>query len=195
MTVADINGSRLRDYCDLHLATAHLLEQPWKIEGLSANGLSAEAKDKLSLFGQFVGDWDIIECRYARPDGTWGVDRGELHWRWILDGRALQDVWMTIDEKTQKPVTDGTTIRFYDPRIDAWRVTWISPTQGVVKTLIGRPVGDEIVLEGKNDEGHLVKWIFSEITSDSFRWHSEQSHDNGTTWTLKEDMRIRRMQK
>ena len=152
-------------------------------------------KEKLSLFGQFVGDWDILENRYARPDGTWGVARGEIHWRWILDGRALQDVWMTIDEKTQKPVPDGTTVRFYDPKIDAWRVTWISPTQRVVKTLIGRPVGDQIVLEGKSDEGHLVKWIFSEITSDSFRWHSEQSRDNGKTWALREDMRIRRMQK
>lgn len=146
---------------------------------------------KLSLFGQFVGDWDIVECRYLRPDGTWGVDRGELHWRWILDGRALQDVWMTIDEKSGKLIPDGTTVRFYDPKIDAWRVTWISPSQNVVKTLIGRPVGNEIVLEGKTDDG-LVKWIFSEIKADSFRWHSEQSKDNGQTWTIKEDMRIRR---
>jgi hypothetical protein len=27
---------------------------------------------------------------------------------------------MTIDEKTQKAVPDGTTVRFYDPGIDAW---------------------------------------------------------------------------
>ena len=164
----------------------------WKLDGLDATGPQPGMEEELRLFGQFVGDWDILEDRYLRPDGTWASGRGELHWRWILDGRAMQDVWMTIDEKTGKPRPDGTTLRFYDPKIDAWRVTWISPTQGVVKSLIGRQVGKEIVLERTSEEGLLVKWIFSEITSSSFRWHSEESHDTGKTWTIREEMRIRR---
>jgi hypothetical protein len=126
------------------------------------------------------------------PDGTWTVSRGELHWRWILDGRAVQDVWMTTDEKTSRSVREGTTVRFYDQKIDAWHSVWISPAQGVVKTFVARQAGDEIVLEGKTAEEYLVKWIFSEITPDSFRWHSEESRDNGKSWTLREEMRIRR---
>ncbi len=172
--------------------TVTRLSEPWRIEGLAAEGPSPDMKEKLSLFGQFVGDWDIVECRYLKQDGTWGVERGELYWRWILDGKATQDVWMTIDEKAGKRIPDGTTIRFYDPKIDAWRITWISPIQGVVKTLVGRPVGKDIVLERKTEEGYLVKWIFSEIRPDSFRWHSEESRDEGKTWTLKEEMRIQR---
>jgi hypothetical protein len=159
---------------------------------LAANGPREGIEEKLMLFGQFVGDWDILEDRCLQPDGKWATSRGELHWRWILEGRALQDVWMTIDEKTKKPVPDGTTVRLYDPKIDAWRVIWISPTQGVVKTLIGRQNGKDIVLERTTEEGHLVKWIFSEIKGDSFSWHSEESRDNGRTWTLREEMQIRR---
>ena len=165
---------------------------PWEIQGLAAQGPNSESKEKLEIFGQFVGDWDILECRHLQPDGTWAMQRGEIHWRWILDGRAVQDVWATIDEKTHNAIPDGTTIRFYDPKIDAWRSTWISPTQGVVRTFTGRQVENEIVLEGKSTEGHRVKWIFSEITPNSFRWRAEETRDEGKSWSLKEEMRIQR---
>jgi hypothetical protein len=159
---------------------------------LASQGPDPELKEKLALFGQFVGDWDIVEDRYLEADGTLTRGKGELHWRWILGGRALQDVWSSTNEETGEVTPDGTTIRFYDPKIDSWRSTWISPTQGAVKAFIGRPVGKEIVLAGKSPEGFPVKWIFSGITPNSFRWHSEETRDQGESWTLREEMQIRR---
>jgi len=35
----------------------------WLLEGLAADGSYAEYADKLSMFGQFVGDRTIVECR------------------------------------------------------------------------------------------------------------------------------------
>ena len=32
-----------------------------RIEGLGADGPDSKFKDELMLFGQFVGDWEIIE--------------------------------------------------------------------------------------------------------------------------------------
>jgi hypothetical protein len=174
--------------------TLELASREWTIPGLPAFGPPAGMEDELALFGQFVGDWEIVECRFLENDGTWTKETGEIHWRWILGGRAIQDVWMTVDEETQELIPQGTTIRFYDPSIGAWRSTWLSPTQGKVKPFIGRKVGDTIVLERKDEEqGLLVKWIFSEITPNSFRWHAEESSDNGKSWILREEMRIRRM--
>jgi len=166
------------------------------IEGLLSDGPNSELEEKLMLFGQFVGDWDILEDRFYQSDGKPSLEqnltRGELHWDWILDGRAVQDVWMSIDERTHKAIPEGTTIRFYDQKIDAWHSIWISPTQAVVKTFVGRQVGDEIVLEGRTAEGYPLRWIFSEITPNSFRWRAEETRDNGKTWTLREEMQIRR---
>ena len=164
----------------------------WQIEGLPANGPHPEHAEKLSQFGQFVGDWDILECRSLEDDGTWSISRGKVHWRWILEGRAVQDVWTTIDEKTQRSVPIGTTLRFYDPKLDAWQSTWISPVQGVVRPFIGRLVGSEIVLEGKNARGNPIRWIFSEITPTSFRWRGEELRNPPSGWVLYEEMRIRR---
>jgi len=83
------------------------------------------------------------------------------------------------------PSQRGPPVRFYDPKLDAWQSTWISATQKVVKVFVGRKVGEDIVLESRTVEGHPLKWIFSDITPDSFRWHSEESHDDGKTGSSK----------
>ena len=145
------------------------------------------------LFGQFVGDWDIAEARYLQGDGTWVKMRGEVHFGWILDGTAVQDVWLGYKSGSRELAVFGTTIRFFDPKIDAWRSTWLSPLKGHVRTFVALKVKDEIVLEETPAQGFLEKWIFSEITPNSFRWHSEETHDNGKTWLLTEEMQIRRL--
>ena len=165
----------------------------WSIQGLGAAGPDSGLKEKLMLFGQFVGDWDIVDARYLESDGNWVQMKGEVHFGWILGGTAVQDVWIGHRENNQKKVVFGTTIRFYDPKLDAWRSTWLSPLKGLVRTFIATKVNDEIVLELQNPERYPEKWIFSEITPESFRWHSEETHDNGKTWLLTEEMQIRRV--
>lgn len=168
------------------------IAEDWRIEGLPASGPDPELSDRLALFGQFVGDWEITECRSLETDGSWSVSRGKLHWRWILEGRAVQDVWTTIDEATHRSIPIGTTVRFYDPKIEAWHSIWMSPVNGTIRAFIGRAVGAEVVLEGKNSIGNLTKWIFFEIRSDSFRWRAEELRNPPSGWVLYEEMRIRR---
>ena len=55
----------------------------WAIEGLPAEDPYPEYRVKLALFGQFVGDWDILENRALQDDGTWSKERGRIQWRWI----------------------------------------------------------------------------------------------------------------
>ena len=45
----------------------------WSTKGLGATDPDPDLKDKLMLFGQFVGDWVIIKARYLQSDGTWLV--------------------------------------------------------------------------------------------------------------------------
>jgi hypothetical protein len=164
----------------------------WSIKGLGAMGPDPGMEEKMKLFGQFVGDWDIVRSWQKLSDGTEVRTKGEVHFGWILGGSAVQDVWMGCEEGSEKVTLFGTTIRFYDPEIDAWRSTWISPFKGLVKKFIARKVGDEIVLESKTVDGHPEKWIFSDITRDTFRWRSEETRDGGRTWLLTEEMHIRR---
>jgi hypothetical protein len=129
-----------------------------------------------------------------KVNGKWVSLNGEVHFAWILNGKAIQDVWLGYREDSKDNVVFGTTVRFYDEKIDAWRSTWISPLKGLVQMFIGRKVKDEIILELQNTNGYPENWIFSEITSNSFRWRSEETHDKGKTWMLTEEMQIKRMQ-
>ena len=164
-----------------------------EIRGLMAQGPNPELREKLELFGQFVGDWEGL-AQFFKPDGTeLGPSQGgEVHWGWILDGMALQDVWCSLDKETGKQVPLGTTIRFYDPKIDAWQSIWITPLGNDVARFVGRKVGERIVLEGKDSTGKHLRWMFSEIKPDSFTWTGEESKDEGRTWVLVSRMRIRR---
>jgi len=108
------------------------------IRYLRAAGPDPVLKEKLMLFGQFVGDWDIVEDRYLESHGKWVQQRGAVRFDWILAGRAVQDVWSYIDEEDERTVPEGTSVRFYDPKMDAWRSVWMSPNQGAVVAFVGR---------------------------------------------------------
>lgn len=159
------------------------------LRSLFADEPAPKYKDQLMLFGQFVGDWEF-EGGAVTPDGTRSTDKGEIHFAWVLQGRAIQDLWIEREVSDNRPGVYGSTMRFYDPSIDAWRITWMEPGYGVVTSLIGRKVGEEIVLEGKTGEGQTIHWIFSEIKPNSFHWRGEKLV--GDTWQVYEELSARR---
>lgn len=165
------------------------------VEALHVAGPDGALADKLSLFGQFVGSWDL-EWTGTDSDGRAAAMTGELHFGWVLSGRAVQDVWIVPGRgqpgEGRSPLAfHGSTIRFYDPAIDAWRSTWIEPVNGRVRRFIGRPAEGDIVLLSDDDDPQL-RWRFTDITPDSFRWRGESSRDGGATWTFDEEMRATR---
>ena len=78
----------------------------------------------------------------------------------------------------------GTTIRAYDPILDAWRIFWIDPATNSYRQQIGHSQGANIVQEGTTDSGGLPRWSFTDITPQSFRWTAEGSMDHGASWRL-----------
>jgi hypothetical protein len=77
--------------------------------------------------------------RVRRTYGRAMVQRthGSIHAGWVLEGRAIQDVFAVPG------LFYGTSLRFYDPRIDAWQVFWSDPLKEVFFGMIGRARGKE----------------------------------------------------
>jgi hypothetical protein len=166
-------------------------------DALVADGPDPEHADALMLFGRLVGEWEFDWTGYDEDGAETMSERGEWIFAWVLEGRGVQDVWI-IPARERRGDPDlprgeyGTTIRFYDPKLDAWQVTWHGPVQGVRRLFLGRAIGDEIVQEGQTEEGYPMRWIFSEITDTSFRWRSVYSRDEEQTWQLREEMHVLR---
>src|SRR5271166_5211509 len=93
----------------------------------------AEFAAKLSLYGQFVGEWSTETLSY-RSDGSIQRSEWDIRFAWVLEGRAVQDVWITpartagLAPSWQQPGNRyGTTLRIFDPLLDAWHILWINP--------------------------------------------------------------------
>jgi hypothetical protein len=162
---------------------------------LLAPGPDADHAIESDLFGRFAGDWDIA-WRGLDGDGRDATGRGRLTFGWVLGGRAVQDVWhveLDPDAQGRRPPGGfhGTTVRFYDPALGAWRSTWIEPFHGRVRRFIGRVDGAEIVLLSDEDDPQL-RWRFRDIEPESFTWVGELSRDGGATWQHDETMRLTR---
>jgi len=162
------------------------------IATLHAEGPARDRAEALKLYGRFIGDWDTQVVTYT-PDGVRHEGQGEIHFGWILEGRAIQDVWMIPRRKDRRPDAPslpvagnwyGTTIRVYDPDLDAWRIYWIDPATNAYRQQIGRKQGVDIVQEGTTESGALSRWTFTEITPQSFHWKGEVSTDRGGSWRL-----------
>ena len=169
------------------------------LEALGADGASADRAGKMDLYGRFVGSWDLDVTQF-REDGVRRQRKGEWHFGWALEGRAVQDVWIVPPrgelrhgDAAANVNSYGTTLRVYDPRIDAWQIQWTDPVMQNFLHMIGRAQGDDIVQFGNRPDGKLIRWSFSEITSDSFRWTGEISDDEGASWRLNVEFFARRI--
>jgi hypothetical protein len=147
--------------------------------------------DEAQTFDRLVGTWDA-DFSFTREDGTVYHKRGELHFGWVMDGRAVQDLWIGYPTDGGKERSIGTTFRFFDTKLKQWRIVFINPQFNYMVTAQGGRVGDRIVLHGVDTDGLPLRWTFSEITSDSFHWRGEKSRDGGKTWKIEEDHHMKR---
>lgn len=152
---------------------------------LSSDNPVADLAEKLMLYGWLVGDW-TFEGNVYTADGARHAGAGEIHCAWVLEGRAIQDVWIFPG------VFYGTTLRAYDPNIDAWHILWNDPLRQSYTRQVGRARGTDIVQLGTNNAGEKVRWSFTEISPESFRWTGERSCDDGKTWTTQAEFQARR---
>jgi hypothetical protein len=168
------------------------------LDALQADGPATDRIGKMDLYGWLVGSWDIDVTEFLE-DGSQRRRPGEWHFGWVLEGRAIQDVWIVPPRGARHPGDAaahgdycGTTLRTYDPHIDAWQIQYTDPVIQAYLTMVGRRQGQDIVQDGTNVAGQAVRWSFSDIAPQSFRWRGEWSADGGNTWQLKIEFIARR---
>ena len=151
-------------------------------DAFTAAGPRPELADRLGMFAPLIGSWALQVFDYG-PGELVVESTAEWHFTWALDGRAVADVWINPSRADRGPDADGEwglSLRFYDTTIEAWRSTWHGPKKSWVIQFTGRPTGDGIALEGRRGDIGL-RWIFSDLTADSFNWRAEETGPDGVT--------------
>jgi len=169
------------------------------LEVLSPSGRSPEIPETLDVYGWLIGSWELDVYYYKAIDVSARRIKGEVHFGWVLEGRAVQDVWIMPRRSERTTGLDktnnmyGTTLRVWDAAIQAWHITWINPVTGHREEQIGRRSGKDIVQVGARADGTPTRWMFTEITPDSFHWTGESLLPDGKTWKLEGEFRAKRM--
>lgn len=161
------------------------------ITALPALGPHPSLGDEARVFDRFIGTWDAAYAEYG-ADGSVSRSSGEVRFGWILDGRALQDVWITYPEGTRTQREIGTSVRYYDTKLKQWRVVFLDPAAGELSIVTGGAVGNRIVLNTLSSGGIVRRWTFNDIQPNSFVWRGEVSQDNGNTWRLYAEYHMKR---
>lgn len=166
------------------------------LDTLHAEGPARDRAAQMMLYGQFVGSWDGT-LRYLDAEGARRETTAEVHFGWVLEGRAIQDVWIApsrhVRNEGGRLLMHGSTFRVYDPQKDLWHITWIDPVKQLRNCMTGRKVGDEIVQEYRAEDGKRVQWLFTEITPDSFHWVNRKSVDDGRSWNVRGEFFLHRL--
>ncbi|MGQ0540712.1 MAG: hypothetical protein ACT4O9_02530 [Blastocatellia bacterium] len=164
---------------------------------LHADGLSPEIAEKDGLYDRLIGSWKAFVVDYS-DDGSPIESTGEWHFGYILEGRAVQDVFIVPERSgrtasiSKSRTRCGTSIRAYHQMKREWSVTWINPVNGACNFLIAKQDGDNIIQEGTDGKA-MIRWEFTEIYKDTATWSGKRSTDNGKTWKLEAEFFLKRM--
>ncbi|WP_285815242.1 hypothetical protein [Phocaeicola sartorii] len=145
-----------------------------------------------NLYGQFVGEWDF---EWVDHQGTADERhiQGEWIFAWVLEGTAVQDVFICPLRKArikdyQPDAAYATTVRMYNPDTGTWDILYTE--LGGATQLEGKRDGNRIVQTEVNEKN--IQWVFSEITTTSFRWQRIVKRPDDTWETEAELFAVRR---
>lgn len=164
---------------------------------LISAGPSDDLGTAASTYDWLIGVWDAELIDFPE-DGSRHEQRGEWHFSWTLEGRAVQDVLIAPRRSERNGggwrLGDryGTSIRIYDVNERLWRVTWINPVTGAHDELTGRKIGEDVVQEGKRPSGQRIRWVFTNITANSCLWYGEALQADGQTWKREAEFHLRK---
>jgi hypothetical protein len=135
-----------------------------------------------------MGAWKASLSRLEKPlagSTTWLDYEGTSVVRKVWDGRA------NLGELAVRGTTgqiEGLSLRLYNPQTRQWHISWASardgmlgdPMSGAFKDGRGEFFGEELF----NGRVILVRFVFSDIASSSFRFEQAFSDDWGKTWEV-----------
>ena len=147
------------------------------LEALPSLNKASDLADIDDIFGWLIGSWQmqaVLHGDHAQEYRT----RGELHASWVLEGRAIQDLFIfpsRADRANGAPARGdryGTTIRTFDRKLNTWRVNFINPADDETSAeLTARREGYGITMEGKLCGGTPIRWRYLAITEELLPLH------------------------
>ena len=147
------------------------------------NALISDTTDKIpeeyDWFAPLIGDWDFDYYDQYDKDKPRHV-KGEWIFRRILEGAGIEDMFICPSrvERITNPQPDGeygVAIRMFNPHTKVYDMVYT--TFGfMTRVTFGK---ENSMLVGKPDYDKNARWVFREITENTFHWQNITIMENG----------------
>lgn len=130
------------------------------------------------VFDYWVGEWNVY-APGGRHAGISSIQR-------ILDGAVIFENWTSLGANYQ-----GKSFNYLDTTIGKWKQLWIDNRAGITDYTGGMDNGTMTFFSsGINTKGqpYTLRLRFFNISPDSVRQFSEQTLDDGKTWSTQYDL-------
>lgn len=148
-----------------------------------ADGPAPAAPEQTSQYAFIIGEWDC-KTRFMNPQGEYGEGRATWTGFWILDGWAVQDVW--VSRQADGSEFHGTNIRSFNPETGKWDNRWLPQGTLQWKHFESEQVRDTMVMtggRGRDPRGEFVdRNTFYAIGENGWKWRKDRSYDGGKSW-------------
>lgn len=131
----------------------------------------------------FIGEWNL-STRDMQQNGSIAEGEARSNAYYILDGRAIQDDFRSIDRSGNVEFR-GTSIRSCDEDRSKYIIAWLMPGKEGITDL--RATWSEGILSGEG-EGYdefgafMERFTYFNITDSSYSFRMQRSYDEGRTW-------------
>lgn len=146
------------------------------------SGNTSSIPREYDWFGPLIGDWEFDYYDHLEAEEPRHV-KGEWIFRRVLEGAGIEDLFICPSRATraEHPQPDGeygAALRIFNPKECCYdmayacgkyvkRLTFRRENGSLVGTVLGAPA---------------ERWVFSEITENSFHWQNITVLENGRQW-------------
>jgi hypothetical protein len=140
--------------------------------------------DQAQIFGRLVGAWDV-EYMDIVKNGKKLERTGLFIAGWVMDGRAIQDLWVVDPSPGHAEREVYSDLRYFVPKTRSWTSIFVDPEHASMARFSGDAAADGRIVLHTSDLGSKEnRWSFDDIQPNSFVFRDEASADDGKTWKL-----------
>ena len=143
------------------------------VEALVSETRHPSIREDEDIYAPLLGSWNVT-VREMLEDGREVRGEGECLFVRVLEGRAVQDVWITPPRAERATSSGypknryGTAIRMFNPDSRLWQVIWLNPVSGAFDVLHSRVENGKIIQVGSGTTGGFICWTFERVARKEF---------------------------
>ncbi|MGX1927986.1 hypothetical protein [Flagellimonas sp. 2504JD4-2] len=170
-------------------------QQTLEQTGLLAVKQNETAPSATNHWGQLVGDWDIVvEMVNASGEVQQSFD-GEWNWFYVMNGMAIQDVFILPKRKDQKEQDNlfyGVGLRIYNEKLDKWQTAYVDTSNRQIDVGEAVSTKEKITLFETNDKKEKIRITYFDFQENTFKWQQEVFNEDKKTWQITQLIRATR---